>query len=58
VIGALLTGIVTDFFSIEFSIIVIGLLTLISAFVILYRMYCKPGSKRLAAFTPIKTATG
>jgi MFS family permease len=58
VIGALMTGIATDFFSIEFSIVVIGLLTLISAFVILYRMYCKPGSKRLARFTRVKNATG
>ncbi len=58
VVGALLTGIVTDFFSIDFSILLIGLLTLISAFVILYRMYCRPGSKRLAVYTRSKTATG
>jgi MFS family permease len=47
VIGALLTGVMTDFFSIEFSIITIGLLTLLSAFIILCRMYCKSTSKRL-----------
>ncbi len=58
VVGALLTGIVTDFFSIEFSIVVIGLLTLTSGFVILFRMYCKPGSKRIVVLAPIKTAAG
>jgi len=58
VIGALLTGIITDFFSIEFSIISIGLLTLLSAFIILYRMNCKPSSKRFAQFLKEVTATG
>lgn len=47
VIGALLTGIFTDFFSIEFSIGFIGLLTIISSIVIVYRMYCKPQAKRV-----------
>ena len=41
VIGALLTGIFTDFISIDFSILFIGILTIISAFVIIYRMKCK-----------------
>jgi MFS family permease len=50
VIGALLTGIFTDLFSIEFSIVLVGLLTLVSAFIILYRMYCKAGTKRLLKF--------
>ncbi|MFM9911887.1 MAG: MFS transporter [Chitinophagaceae bacterium] len=50
VMGALLTGIMTDFFSIEFSIIIIGILTLVSSIIILYRMYCKPGLKRLSFF--------
>jgi len=58
VIGALLTGIMTDFFSIEFSIITIGLLTLLSAFIILHRMYCKPTSKRLTQFIKADTAAG
>lgn len=54
VIGALLTGIITDFFSIEFSIITIGILTLVSAFIILYRMYCRPDSKRLIKSQKVK----
>jgi len=55
VIGALLTGIMTDFFSIEFSIITIGLLTLVSAFIIHYRMYCKSASRRLTNTSETKT---
>ena len=47
VIGALLTGVFTDLFSIGFSIIFIGILTIISAVVIMYRMYCKPEVKRI-----------
>jgi len=58
VIGALLTGIMTDFFSIKFSIITIGLLTLLSAFIILQRMYCKPALKRLTQFIKADTVTG
>jgi len=50
VIGALLTGVFTDFFSIAFSIAFIGILTILSAFVIIYRMYCKPQSKRIGQF--------
>ena len=47
VIGALLTGVFTDFFSIEFSIAFIGVLTIISSVIIVYRMYCKPQVKRV-----------
>jgi MFS family permease len=47
VIGALLTGIMTDFFNIEFSIGTIGILTIISAVIIIYRMHCKIQSRRL-----------
>lgn len=47
VIGALLTGVFTDLFSIEFSIAFIGLLTILSSVVISYRMYCKSQVKRV-----------
>ncbi|RVT75368.1 MFS transporter [Flavobacterium sufflavum] len=47
VIGAVLTGILTNLFSIEFSIGFIGILTIISAIIIIYRMSCKIKSKRL-----------
>jgi MFS family permease len=47
VIGALLTGIFTDLFSIEFSIAFIGVLTILSSVIIVYRMYCKPQVKRI-----------
>lgn len=47
VIGALLTGIFTDFFSIEFSIGFISILTIISSVVIVYQMYCKPQARRV-----------
>jgi MFS family permease len=40
-IGAILTGIIADLISINASIIFIGFLTLISAFIIRYRMKCK-----------------
>jgi hypothetical protein len=40
-IGALLTGIIADFFNIETAIGFIGFLTLLSALVIQYRMSCK-----------------
>lgn len=46
VIGALLTGVFTDFFSINFSIAVIGILTIISSVIIVYRMYCKKEGQR------------
>ncbi len=51
VFGALLTGITTDLFSVEFSIFVIGSLTFFSAFIILYRMRCPTLSKRLGLFS-------
>jgi MFS family permease len=53
VLGALLTGIVSDVFSIEFSIVLISLLTITSALVIIYRMYCKTQSKRLLQFSRV-----
>jgi MFS family permease len=60
VIGALLTGIFTDFFSIEFSIDFIGLLTIIFSVIIVYRMCCKPQARRVfkksQALYKIKTA--
>lgn len=40
-IGAILTGIIADFISINTSIIFIGLLTLTSTFIIRYRMKCR-----------------
>lgn len=40
-IGAILTGIIADLLSINASIFVIGILTIASALVILYRMRCK-----------------
>lgn len=40
-IGAILTGIIADLISINASIIFIGMLTLVSAFIIRYRMICR-----------------
>jgi MFS family permease len=40
-IGAILTGIIADLISINASIIFIGLLTLVSAFIIRFRMKCR-----------------
>ncbi|MBS4065495.1 MAG: MFS transporter [Chitinophagaceae bacterium] len=57
-IGAILTGIIADLISINASIIFIGLLTLASAFIIRYRMYCKPTSKQLTQFVKADTAAG
>jgi MFS family permease len=42
-IGAILTGIIADLISINASIIFIGMLTLLSAFIIRYRMNCRTG---------------
>lgn len=42
-IGAILTGIIADLISINAAILFIGLLTLISALIIQYRMKCKTG---------------
>lgn len=39
-IGAALTGIIADWFNINIAIIVIGMLTALSAFIIYYRMKC------------------
>lgn len=47
VIGALLTGIFTDLFNIDFSIAFIGILTIFSSIIIIYRMYCKKKAKNL-----------
>jgi len=58
VIGALLTGMFTDFFSVEFSIGFIGVLTILSSAVIVCRMYCKSNSKRLGKFIKAGAATG
>jgi len=57
-IGAILTGIIADLISINASIIFIGLLTLVSAFIIRYRMYCRPTSERLTQFIKPDTAAG
>ena len=40
-IGAILTGIIADLISINAAILFIGLLTLVSAFIIYYRMKCR-----------------
>ncbi|HET6225531.1 MAG TPA: MFS transporter [Bacteroidia bacterium] len=45
-IGAILTGVIADFISIDASIIFIGLLTLVSAFIIRFRMKCKTDGSR------------
>ena len=41
-IGAILTGVIADLISIDASILFIGLLTLLSALIIYFRMKCKP----------------
>ncbi len=46
-IGAILTGIIADVFSIGAAILVIGLLTVASAFIIEFRMRCKTHSLKL-----------
>ena len=40
-IGAILTGVIADLLGVNASLICIGLLTLLSAFIIHYRMHCK-----------------
>jgi len=40
-IGAILTGIIADLFSVNAAVLFIGLLTLVSAIIIQYRMKCK-----------------
>ena len=50
-IGAVLTGIIADAFGIHVSIIVIGLLTFLSALIIQYRMKCQNNnSKKIWSF--------
>lgn len=46
-IGAILTGIIADAFGINYSILVIALLTVASSFIIEYRMKCKTDSIKL-----------
>lgn len=46
-IGALLTGIFADTLGIQFSVIIIGILTLLSSLIILYRMSCRSIGKRI-----------
>lgn len=53
VMGALLTGVFTDLFSIEFSIVFIGVLTILSSVVIIYRMRCKVHAKRILKITMV-----
>lgn len=47
-IGAILTGIIADFFGINTSVIVIGILTLLSSLVIQKRMRCTTKSPKLS----------
>lgn len=47
VMGALLTGVFTDFFNIDFSIAFIGILTIFSSIIIINRMYCKKKAKNI-----------
>lgn len=45
VIGALLTGILTDLINIDFPILLISILTIISSIIIIYRMTCKENTQ-------------
>lgn len=47
-IGAILTGIIADAFGIGASILVIGLLTIFSSFIIQFRMRCRTNSIKLS----------
>lgn len=47
-VGAILTGIIADLFSIGTSILVIGLLTVASAFIIEFRMRCRIHSLKIS----------
>ncbi len=47
-IGAILTGIIADVFDIGTSILVIGLLTIVSSFIIQFRMRCRTDSIKLS----------
>jgi MFS family permease len=44
-IGAILTGIIADFFSMNAAIVFIGILTFISSIIIYYRMRCADGNE-------------
>ena len=46
-IGALLTGIFADILGIQFSVMIIGILTLLSSLIILYRMNCGSFGKKI-----------
>jgi MFS family permease len=46
-VGAILTGIIADAFGIESSILVIGLLTIVSSFIIEFRMGCRTNAVKL-----------
>ncbi len=55
-IGAILTGIIADALGINASIIAIGFLTVVSSFIINYRMKCKnDNSKKIWSFLSSKT---
>ena len=45
-IGAILTGIIADFFSMNAAIVFIGILTFISSLIIYYRMRCADGNEK------------
>ncbi|QNK61020.1 MFS transporter [Pedobacter sp. PAMC26386] len=47
VIGALITGVFADLISIDFAILVIGILTLCSSVIIISRMFCNPAAKKI-----------
>jgi MFS family permease len=48
--GAILTGIIADFFSINYAMLVIALLTLASGLVIEFRMRCKTSAPKLTTW--------
>lgn len=52
VFGACLTGVFTDLFRIEFAIALIAALTILSSFIIIYRMHCRPRSKKSFSLQP------
>jgi MFS family permease len=54
-IGAILTGVIADFLGLNFSILFIGLLTLVSGMIIYYRMRCADNySNKLAQWIGFK----
>ena len=52
VFGAWLTGVFTDLFRMEFAIAFIAVLTILSSFIIIYRMHCRPRSKKFFSLQP------